>query len=192
MLIAAFLRFIILNQHRSRNCTQFTILSIAGYICSVSSFLRSDNTNTRRPSLWQISQPTRDFDSMLFQHWPTVYDVGPALIQHWISASCLTASAASLIDRSHLKCTVFHLRTKSIRVAMFVIVMVTSWSRGTSLTSGGERGGGDQWIDQRPVQAPYTTALCHNHCVIVVRITPPLANRMSTRMCMCNLFQLNK
>ena len=31
---------------------------------------------------------------MLGQCWSTVYDAGPALIQHWINASCLLASAS--------------------------------------------------------------------------------------------------
>ena len=26
---------------------------------------------------------------MMFQSWPTVFDAGPALKQHWVNASCL-------------------------------------------------------------------------------------------------------
>ena len=35
------------------------------------------------------SQQTRDLHPMLVQCWPTVYDVGPTLKQHWMSVSCL-------------------------------------------------------------------------------------------------------
>ena len=36
-----------------------------------------------------LSQQTRDFDPMLFQCWPTVYDAGPTLNKHWANVSCL-------------------------------------------------------------------------------------------------------
>ena len=26
---------------------------------------------------------------MLFQYWPTVFDAGPTVKQHWVNASCL-------------------------------------------------------------------------------------------------------
>ena len=33
------------------------------------------------------------YDPMLFECWPTVSDVGPALKQHWVNVSCLLGSA---------------------------------------------------------------------------------------------------
>ena len=41
---------------------------------------------------WSVSQQTRHIDLMLDQCWPTVYDVGPRPIQHWVDASCLLGS----------------------------------------------------------------------------------------------------
>ena len=35
-----------------------------------------------------VSQLARGIDTILFYRWPTVYDVGPALKQHWVNASC--------------------------------------------------------------------------------------------------------
>ena len=35
-----------------------------------------------------VSQLARGIDTILFYCWPTVYDVGPALKQHWVNASC--------------------------------------------------------------------------------------------------------
>ena len=34
-------------------------------------------------------QQIRDIDSMLVQSWPTVYDAGSTLNQHWVNVSCL-------------------------------------------------------------------------------------------------------
>ena len=34
------------------------------------------------------SQQTRDIDQMFDQCWPTVYDVGPTLVKHWLDVSC--------------------------------------------------------------------------------------------------------
>ena len=38
------------------------------------------------------SQQTRGIHTMLFQCWPTVFDAGPAMKQHWVNASCLLGS----------------------------------------------------------------------------------------------------
>ena len=38
--------------------------------------------------LWSSQQP-RNIGPMLPQWWPTVYDVGPTLSQHWIGVSCI-------------------------------------------------------------------------------------------------------
>ena len=35
------------------------------------------------------TQHTRGIHPMLFQCWPTVFDAGPTLKQHWVNASCL-------------------------------------------------------------------------------------------------------
>ena len=35
-----------------------------------------------------VSQLARGIDTILFYRWPTVYEVGPALKQHWVNASC--------------------------------------------------------------------------------------------------------
>ena len=37
-----------------------------------------------------VSQLARGIDTILFYCWPTVYDVGPALKQHWVNASCVS------------------------------------------------------------------------------------------------------
>ena len=34
------------------------------------------------------SQQTRDNDPMFDQCWPTVYDVGPTFVKHWVDVSC--------------------------------------------------------------------------------------------------------
>ena len=34
------------------------------------------------------SQQTRDVQPMLVQCWPTVFDAGPTLFQHWVNVSC--------------------------------------------------------------------------------------------------------
>ena len=39
--------------------------------------------------LCPAAQQTRHIDPMLDQCWPTVYDVGPTLFQHWIDAPYL-------------------------------------------------------------------------------------------------------
>ena len=38
---------------------------------------------------WAPAQQTRHVEPMLVQCWLTVYDVGPALNQHWFNVSCL-------------------------------------------------------------------------------------------------------
>ena len=36
-----------------------------------------------------ISQQTRDIHPLLYQCWPTVFDAGPTLKQHWVNVPCL-------------------------------------------------------------------------------------------------------
>ena len=40
-----------------------------------------------------LSQQTRYINPMLAQCWPTVYDAGPTLDQHWVDVSCLLGYA---------------------------------------------------------------------------------------------------
>ena len=41
------------------------------------------------------SKQTRDVDPMLYQCWPTVYDVGPEFMnQPWVNVSCLLGAGA--------------------------------------------------------------------------------------------------
>ena len=40
------------------------------------------------------TQQTRGIHPMLFQCWPTVFDAGPTLKQHWVNAPCLLGSPA--------------------------------------------------------------------------------------------------
>ena len=35
------------------------------------------------------TQQTRNIDPMLFKCWPTLFDVGPTLKQHWLNVLCL-------------------------------------------------------------------------------------------------------
>ena len=35
---------------------------------------------------------------MLFKCWPTVFDIGPTLTQHWVNAPCLLGSSARGAD----------------------------------------------------------------------------------------------
>ena len=57
-------------------------------------------SRNRSPSVWNgpsmtfsaillTTQQTRHIYPMLDQHWPTVYDIGPTLVKHWIDVSCL-------------------------------------------------------------------------------------------------------
>ena len=42
-----------------------------------------------RPLIVMDSQQTKDVETMLGSSWPTVYDAGPILIQHWSCACCV-------------------------------------------------------------------------------------------------------
>ena len=48
---------------------------------------------------WQPSQQTRYVDPMLDQCWASVYDGGPALVQHWVDVSCLRVRTAAVALR---------------------------------------------------------------------------------------------
>ena len=59
--------------------------------------------DVRRLMVAAGSQQTRHIYPMFDQCWPTVYDVGPTLVKHWIEVSCLlqdTASGASVCNNN--------------------------------------------------------------------------------------------
>ena len=63
------------------------------------SFIASINTIISPPNkahdFCRSSQQIRDIHPMLFQCWPTVFDAGPTLKQHWVNAPCLTGRCPS-------------------------------------------------------------------------------------------------
>ena len=45
--------------------------------------------NGSHPDWYPAGQRTRDVYPMMVQCWPTVYDAGPTLNQHWFNVTCL-------------------------------------------------------------------------------------------------------
>ena len=50
---------------------------------------RVSNSHDRHQLFQSPTQQTRGIHPMLFQCWPTVFDAGPTLKQHWVNAPCL-------------------------------------------------------------------------------------------------------
>ena len=52
-----------------------------------------------RPSCQYCIRHVTYYDPMLFECWPAISDVGPAIKQHWVNVSCLLGSAPVLNRR---------------------------------------------------------------------------------------------
>ena len=64
---------------------------------------QSKQTFPFRQSIQEAAQKIRDIYLMLDQCWASVYDAGPALVQHWVDVSCLLTVASAGLG---LKCSV--------------------------------------------------------------------------------------
>ena len=48
------------------------------------------------------AQQTQDIDPMLVQFWPTVYDVGPPLNQHWVNVTCFVGKCLYIYMHAYM------------------------------------------------------------------------------------------
>ena len=76
------------NNVGSLSVTMAQLLIIIGLMCPV--FLKKLH-----------AQQTRGIHTMLFQCWPTVFDAGTALNQHWVNGPCLLGQYTRLYAKTH-------------------------------------------------------------------------------------------